>query len=418
MMKKTIFAISAALVMFAGCKKTDITVPAGMGTVSFSLSNEENSGYVVKSSAPEADVNTFKINIKSEDGSYDKTWNAFSEMESVLELVSGTYTVTATSPENKPVAFDQPVYGATKSFAVKVGAVSNVDLVCSIQNMMVTMEPTEDFKNELSSYEITVKSDDGTLIWTKDEVEAGKAGFFAVSPLEVWVKGTRHNGEAAPQQYLKIDDVAAKDHHIIKLDAKVTGDAGIGIEIDNTVNDREENITVPGFDETPVDGGDDNTGDGGDSGDGEDPQPSTAPTIVWEDNPTFEDREIISGMSVEMQISAPEKIKTFTVNVVSTCANFMSAISGMVSEENNKGDYVVLDLINDGTAMETLAALQLPTGDALKGQTSVLFSLTNLIPLIDMLTPAPGDRHTFTLNVTDEKDQPLSQAITFITPAE
>lgn len=417
MMKKTIFAISAALVMFAGCKKTDITVPAGVGSVAFSLSNEENSGYVVKSSAPEADVNTFRINIKSEDGSYDRTWNAFSEMESVLELVSGTYTVTATSPENEPVAWDQPVYGASKTFAVKVGAVSNVDLVCSIQNMMVTIEPTEDFKNELSSYEITVKSDDGTLIWTKDEVEAGKAGFFAVSPLEVWVKGTRHNGEVAPQQYLKIDDVAAKDHHIIKLDANVTGDAGIGIEIDNTVNDREENITVPGFDEIPVEGGDDNTGDGGDEGGSEEPQPSTAPTIAWENNPTFADTEITDGLSVEMQIAAPEKIKTFTVNVVSTCAGFMSAISAMVSPENNHGDYVVLDLINDATAIEALSAM-LPTGSQLQGQTSVTFTLTELIPLIGILTPAPGDRHTFTLNVADEKDQTLSQAITFITPAE
>ncbi len=410
-MKKILFAISAALVVFAGCKKNDIDINSGVGKVSFTLTSD-GSAYVTKA-LPEADVNTFKISLKSSDGSYSQEWASYSEFPSVLELVSGTYTVTASSPSAEPVAWDQPVYGGSKEFSVMVGRVSSVELTCSITNMMVTMNATDDFLNELTSFEVTVKSNDGTLVWTREEVTAGKAGFFAVSPLEIWVKGTRHSGEAAKQQYLKIDDVAAKDHHIINLDAKVTGDVnGIQLVIDNTVNDREQDINVPGFEEIPVEGGDQGGEEGGNE---ENPAPSTAPTMVWAENPDFAQTPLASEMSVNIQILAPEKIKEFIVRVESPTAGFMGAVAAMVSPENNHSSegYVDLDLINDAVAVENLGML-LPTGDALKGQPQVDFPLSELVPMIAGFSPEQGTVHSFTLNVTDEKDQMLSQKLSFV----
>lgn len=418
-MKKILFAMSAAAVIFAGCKKTEITTSeAGLGSVSFNISSD-NSEYVTKAELPQVDVNTFKVKITGKDNGYSEEWTSVSEMPGVLELVSGNYTVTATSPDAKPVAWDQPVYGGSQDFTVMVGKVSNVNLKCSITNMMVTINPTDDFLNELTGWNVTVTSEDGHLTWNRTEYDEGKAAFFDVAPLNVLVKGERFDGTEVIQQTLIIDEVAAKDHHIINLDAKVTGSiegGGLHLTVDSTVNDRNENINIPGLEEIPVEVEPGTEEPGGETGDEEDPQPSTAPVMEWASNPTFETMPISSDMDVVINISAQEKIKAFVVKVESPSAEFLATVSAMVSPENAHLDenYVNLDLINDATAIAMLSSL-MPTGDALKGQTSVDFSLSELVPMINGFSPASGSIHTFTLSVTDEKDQTLSKPVSFKT---
>ena len=412
--------MSAAAVMFAGCKKTEITTSeAGLGSVSFSISSD-NSEYVTKAELPQVDVNTFKVKITGKDNGYSEEWASVSEMPGVLELVSGNYTVTATSPDAKPVAWDQPVYGGSQDFTVMVGKVSNVNLKCSITNMMVTINPTDDFLNELTGWNVTVTSEDGHLTWNRTEYDEGKAAFFDVAPLNVLVKGERFDGTEVIQQTLIIDEVAAKDHHIINLDAKVTGsieEGGLHLTVDNTVNDRNENINIPGLEEIPVEDEPDTEEPGGETGDEEDPQPSTAPVMTWEANPDFAVTPITDPMSdVTIKIDAPEGIKEFIVKVESPTMAFLSIVSGMVSAENAHvaEGYVILDLINDATAVAALGEL-LPAGDAVNGQTTVNFSLSQLVPLIDGFGPEPGSIHTFTLSVTDTKDQTLSKPVSFKT---
>ena len=419
-MKKILFAISTALLMFAGCKKTEITTSeAGLGSVSFSISSD-NSEYVTKAELPQVDVNTFKVKITGKDNGYSEEWASVSEMPGVLELVSGNYTVTATSPDAKPVAWDQPVYGGSQDFTVMVGKVSNVNLKCSITNMMVTINPTDDFLNELTGWNVTVTSEDGHLTWNRTEYDEGKAAFFDVAPLNVLVKGERFDGTAVIQQTLIIDEVAAKDHHIINLDAKVTGSiegGGLHLTVDNTVNDRNENINIPGLEEIPVEDEPGTEEPGGETGDEEDPQPSTAPVMTWEANPDFAVTPITDPMSdVTIKIDAPEGIKEFIVKVESPTMAFLSIVSGMVSAENAHvaEGYVILDLINDATAVAALGEL-LPAGDAVNGQTTVNFSLSQLVPLINGFNPESGSIHTFTLSVTDQKDQTLSKSVSFKT---
>ena len=94
-MKKILFAISAAAVMLAGCRKTDIIEESGVGSVAFTFTSDE-SGYVTKA-LPEVDVNTLAVKITGKDGGYSQEWKSVSEMPEILELASGTYTLTAST---------------------------------------------------------------------------------------------------------------------------------------------------------------------------------------------------------------------------------------------------------------------------------------------------------------------------------
>ena len=71
-----------------------------------------------------------------------------------------------------------------------------------------------------------------------------------------------------------------------------------------------------------------------------------------------------------------------------------------------------MDLINDDALITALTGM-IPVGDQLKDQTHVDFSLSQLVPLINVYSPESGSRHTFTLKVTDNKNQSLEKAVVF-----
>jgi hypothetical protein len=232
------------------------------------------------------------------------------------------------------------------------------------------------------------------------------------------VDGYRTVDNTEAHAELAVASVAAKDHHIINLDARVTGNAGIAIILADTVTEKEADVLVPGWDEVPVERPDDpDNPDGPD--DPDPPTPSTAPTMTWEANPDFSDTPISDQMDVTILIEAPEKIESFVVTVDSDIlADVIAALAEDASYSYAEDGPYDMDLIYNTTLVEALGGMGLgiPTGEELRGQTSVEFSLSNLIPMISLYAPAPGSRHTFTLTVVDEKGQSLQKPLTFVAP--
>lgn len=429
-MKRTIiFSMLTACLALAGCNMREISKgSAGAGSLSLQVASEGQ--YMTKADDV---VNNFKIVITRTDG-YEKIFERYADMPQVLDLGSGDYTITASSPRTAEAAFDQPIYTGSANFTIRTGELTPVSLTCSLTNMMVTFQLSDNFKNELSAYTVSITNasswtaadaENRTLIWDKEAVDANKPGYFTVAPLLVKVDGYRAIDNSETHAQMVISDVAAKDHHIINLDARVTGqlggeNGGVEITIDNSVNEKDQQVDIPGWDEVPVDGGDDSSDDPVISDDpvvSDDPAPSTAPTMIWEANPTFAPTTIQDQMDVNIQISAPEKIKTFKVAVESvSLSETIAALKGDDSYAYAAGNPFVMDLIDDQDMIDALAdmGLGLPLGDELKGQTEVLFSLSSLIPMIAMYPADPGTEHYFTLMLSDEKGQSLEKKLTFV----
>ena len=209
---------------------------------------------------------------------------------------------------------------------------------------------------------------------------------------------------------LSITDVAPRDHHVIYIDAQVTGSVnGINIKVDDTVNEKNSDIFIPGWDETPVDGGEDEGGDDPD-------EPSTAPTMSWDTNPTFAPTPIEDVMDVNISIKAPETIEGFIVTVDSyILSDVIAAMGGNTTYSWASDGPFDMDLINDEALVSALSSM-LPTGDELSGKSEVVFSLSTIVPLIKAYNPESGSNHIFTLKVTDAKGQTLSKSITFVMP--
>lgn len=427
-MKKIFITVIAAAAVFAGCQKSVIQ-GGSTGTLEFSMSSADDSyndreegmldtrtaaaeaGAGTKAYDKEAALASMLVTISNQSGVGEPRQWVYSEMPGVLELTEGQYTISAVSPDSRIAAWDQPVFGGSKEFSIIAGRTSTVELVCGITNVKVSVNCTEEFLKEFTEYSITVRSaeateDDGFLIWGASEVSEGKEGYFPAADLTVTVQAYRWSDATEQkdpvQARLNITEVEARDHIILNIDAKATGAVETGggdgkpfITIDDSMNERDEDILIGGLDEIPV------PGDGG--GEEPDPELPAEPTLEWAANPDFAPMKIKDGMDVNLVVNVPGKIATFVVGVQS------SVLEQVVGES--------MDLIYDESFIENFGSL-LPTGDALLGQTRVDFSLSELVPLIGGLGAAPESEHVFTLNVTDEYGQSLSKALTFVIPSE
>ena len=419
-MKRSIITILAAAAVLAGCKQTKV---------------EENKGYfVLQSVTADADlnevnvstkampselvvINTFVVKIESNlEGGGTQTYNYKDILDQAIELPTGSYRITAGSPAGKAAAWDQPLFEGTQNFTVVAGATSPVNVKCSLSNTMVSIKCTDTFKTELQEFNIKVSATDNDfLTWSKTgkessdalAAELSKDGYFSASELYVQIDGKREiDGSTAALTYV-VKNVHPKDHIILNLDARVTGQVQqITLAVDGTVNDRTENIVVGGFEEIPIPDPIDPTPDPN-----PDPNPNPSlpakPSLVWEANPTFELMELKSdGMSVEITVNVPGKVKDFLIDVKSDCAEFEGVIKSMT------GDGLTMDLVNN-SALSSLNDLGIPTGASVKGKETVPFKLSSLLPMILLYNPEVNSYHTFTLKVTDEAGQTLTQALQF-----
>lgn len=443
-MKKIFLTIISAAAILTACNQ-ELIESQGQGSLSLDLSCKMNYTAVeTRALTDEEIINGLSIDIVRPFDGWKVNYTPFSSIKGkVVELGSGSYTLTASSPVKKDAAFDQPIFEGSKNFDIRVGEVTSISLECTIANVKVDIKLSENFVTELSDYNVTVSNGKGALLWTKsatidDFVPADdngktvyvgrKSGYFTVAPLTVTVDGHRKiDGSSATTTYT-INDVAPANNHILCLDANVTGTlGGIKISISDEVNPIQQPIIVPGFEEEPVpgdgpaeggdDNGDDNTGSGDDNpGTVTPPAESTAPKLVWEANPTYADMVIDDNLDANLVVEAPEGIVSFKVIVDSPQLSETIAAMSSYADDYTSGP-AEMDLIADETLIETLAGMELglPLGSDIVDKTAVPFPLSGLLPLIDMYGPESGTKHKFTLNVTDKKGQTLSQQVVFVT---
>ena len=419
-MKRSIITILAAAAVLAGCKQTKVEENKGYFVLqSVTADANLNEVNVSTKAMPSelADINTFVVKIESNlEGGGTQTYNYKDILDQAIELPTGSYRITAGSPAGKAAAWDQPLFEGTQNFTVVAGATSPVNVKCSLSNTMVSIKCTDTFKTELQECNIKVSATDNDfLTWSKTgkessdalAAELSKDGYFSASELYVQIDGKREiDGSTAALTYV-VKNVHPKDHIILNLDARVTGQVQqITLAVDGTVNDRTENIVVGGFEEIPIPDPIDPTPDPN-----PDPQPDPSlpvkPSLVWEANPAFALTELKSeGMSVEITVNVPGKVKDFLIDVKSDCAEFEGVIKSMT------GDGLTMDLVNNA-ALSSLNDLGIPTGDSVKGKETVPFTLSSLLPMILLYNPEVNSYHTFTLKVTDEAGQTLTQALQF-----
>ena len=418
-MKRIFITIMAAAAVLASCDTKEVETRKGEGTfILQSLTADTDLKDVqVGTKALPGELNenqliaTMELTIKNtQDANLKQTFNYLDIVNKPVQLATGSYTVSAVSVGGKDAAWDQPLFAGSTNFEVKPNTVSPVEIKCAVTNAVVSIICSDTFTTEVSDYNIKVSDAKGNfLTWTRENI--GNDGYFTAKELNVTIEGKRSlDGNSTATVTGTIKNIQAKDHIILNIDAKVTGQVQqIVLKVDGTVKDRNENIFVDGFEEIeiPDPNQPDQTPD--------QPETPAAPTLEWPKNPTFETTELAETMAIDLVVKAPGKIKTFLVVVDSP--SLETLLPGMTGINGKEG--CTLDLINNKTLIANFKelGLNLPTEDQLKGQTEVNFPLSSLVPMIYGLEAAKKEQansdHKFTLQLTDEAGQELSQTLVF-----
>ncbi len=388
-MKKTVLALTVAVsaLLATGCNKEGVSYSGDKAQLTLSLTATGSFVEVspVSKSEETADVNEFAINIVDvASGRTVYSWDRYADMPGTVSLDPAVYRVEAGSGEKQPVAWNQPVFFGSQEVTVEAGSTAQVSVVCTIANMKVTVRCTDSFLAEVEQdFTVTVTTEDGPLIFTKDRIDAGDAGYFDVAPLTMDLYAVRKSGGTVTH-HMEISEVAARDHHIFTLDAGGTGyaDFSDGISIDYTCNEKEEHIIIDGTDEPDT--------------------PGAAVTITATagiDAPvTYNKSELPSEFN--LTVSAPAGIEKYEVNILSAGLRRLLDLMQM--------DYSV-DLANmSATEEDFWGSLFGITSDDVKGQTDVVFQIGAF------LAAMPAETNELQVVITDKNGETATAALTII----
>ncbi len=388
-MKKIILIATAAVLTLFGCQKEgyESKLPDGKGAVSIAL---ERSGEftipVIKSE--DVSVDGFYVRILKGEVVVS-SFNRYSDVPSSVELTPGVYTIEAGSHRNDPAAFDQPIFYGSGEFTVAAGKILPVNVVCTLQNMKVTVGYTEKFGREMmENFEVAVTNGTGNLVFTKTIIDNGSSGYFSPGSLTIKLNGYRKVTGEEILHTIEIPDGKAQDHFILDFDAVETGEIDLGVSgndciiLDWSVNNKNHGVIIPGEGEEilPDEGGNQGGGNGGGTEGGENPPVGPVeeylPTITGdgigtpvEISKTASDEEL-EAIVVEINISTlnNKTIEDILVTITSDPEELQSAAAAM----GLSGTFSIVDFSDAGgtdrkSLLIELGLINDPAVDPIKG---------------------------------------------------
>lgn len=156
-----------------------------------------------------------------------------------IALPIGSYTVQASSKgfDGQESGFDLPYYAGAAPANVEAGKNIPVMVTCTLANVKVTVNYSDDFKKYFKLATTTVSSKkEGINPLDFVMNTTTQSGYFPVADLGVTVKVTNMKD----QNFSKSQDITgvqARDHYIINYRIAETGNGDISVEVDPTMKE-------------------------------------------------------------------------------------------------------------------------------------------------------------------------------------
>jgi hypothetical protein len=401
MMKKTFIpAIASALLMlFASCQKTAVNKEKGDGFLTFEDFSLDLDETVITKAAVAAD-GTYRISIIDADGVeiINKPYSEVKNNDNKISLPAGAYTLVAASQVEVPEsAFERPVYGTSKAFAITAGEVTNIgQLVCQLLQCKVTVDYNDEFLAAVTgpgTTTVTLKAGYPLeYALNADKTYNKNAGYFAVegNTMEVVFSGSI-NGKLQKMRKT-LTGIEARQWRQIKFIQKKNeqGNATFAIAINDLVSDEVlNNVVTPK--EDVIDSYDPQApkGDGGITLDFD--YDAGCDAELTDLNNMLIVPKSIREMCIKLKAVVPNGILKFNVAIESDSDAFKLALSA--------ANAFNLDLINPLSDHDVIfKVVPFPHGAELSGKTEVEFDLSAAQAAI---TAYPGT-HTFMMTIVDK----------------
>ena len=360
------------------------------------------------------DVNTFDCRILNDKNEEVLAFKFGERPAEQIALDAGDYLFEIKSGEVPGAAWDSPVYGCVEPFKIVRKEVTTLEeVVCTLLNIKVTVSYSPDLLERLGEKTLTTaKIGENSMEFSISEE---RAAFFLAPQLENTIELTVSGTYAADKTNFKniemtktVAGVKAGQHSkiLFYVSNAEEGSIEVGVTIRDWVTDEIITCDVKDIlkEEEWIE-----EGEGGDSGEGGD-NPTTspdAPSIVWEGHDISKREPIVSGLQVDLAVSAPKGIKEFYVKIESA--------SLTPSELSNVGLCDVLNLCNPSQSYDSnnpdtpvdveqpLRDLGFAVGEAIINKTFVKLSITQFMSILQTVSGSSLKNHDFVITVIDNE---------------
>lgn len=105
------------------------------------------------------DGSMFKVDFTKSDNTYSKQWSSVEAFNHEKSFSMGDYTLTASYGDLNIEGFDNPYYMGSSSVHVSPGATTDVNVVATLANAMVSIRYTDQFRENFQAYSAAVQTE-------------------------------------------------------------------------------------------------------------------------------------------------------------------------------------------------------------------------------------------------------------------
>ena len=390
------------------------------GLLALALNVDDSTNKVnTKADSGDEEINQFPVIIYDSKGEVVKSYESYSDVEELIELQVGNYSVEAHSPGEFLSQMDEPYFGGTEPLEIKEGIKNNAEVVCKMQNLPVKINYDATFLAAFTEWTITVSDGASNILTFTNENPTGSTIYWKlgenVTQITVQIVATTTSGEQVSIKNYYTKENADEDYtgdeaffeggdmlDIYFTEEKSDAKPGvqIGIRVDITFADADETTEIPVDDVTG--GGNDDPNDKP----GDDPKPNPGEGgITITDNGTgyLTDGVTVTGTDypddLAVTMNVPQGIKNVYVKIDSDNGTFKGLVSGMGLVDGDG-----MDLASEDAA-ELATLFPLPTDNATE------YTFIMKAELWGLLGSFSGT-HDFILKVIDQDGNDASAKLT------
>ncbi len=210
---------------------------------------QDNTVNIISTKSDETTSDTpFSLNIYKGDELLQSISDHRTLADEPLVLNCATYKVTAQNRDTVAATFDGPRYYGETQIKILADVVNNVDITCSLADVLVAPTFTDDFNSNFTAWSLSVSNGKGSLEWAKDGETLGKTGYFYATGTLTWTLTLTNKAGRTFKRTETISDAVAKQQYAMNFKVKIvdenTGASGIRIVLDDETSEREYDLTL------------------------------------------------------------------------------------------------------------------------------------------------------------------------------
>ncbi|MBO7318149.1 MAG: DUF4493 domain-containing protein, partial [Bacteroidales bacterium] len=193
----TLLLVFLLLIGFVSCKDDANSIGEGRVMLGMNVSMPQvgSTSQNQQQEAEELLAESCRVRIYNSKGLV-RYYQGLANVPSELQLATGDYRIQAITGDSVPATFKMGYYKGESNFTIEANKTTSTNVTCKIISTLVTISFTDELKEVLTDFNLTISSPKGSLVYTQAHIDS--IGYFILpegcTELNWSIEGKQSNG--------------------------------------------------------------------------------------------------------------------------------------------------------------------------------------------------------------------------------